>query len=72
MIPRELETDYFSALKQLPSLVAAAADREWDEAFLSSALSAIAAAKGSGMVAEAIQELNASVAEEFMEWFFSR
>jgi hypothetical protein len=38
MIPRELETDYFSALKQLPSLVAAAADREWDEAFLSSAL----------------------------------
>ena len=72
MIPKELQMDYFSALKQLPSLVAAAADREWDEALLSSALSAIAVAKGYGKVAEAIQELNTSVAEEFMEWFFSR
>jgi hypothetical protein len=72
MIPQELETDYFSALKLLPSLVAAAADREWDEAFLLSALSAIAAAKGYGKVAEAIQELNASVAEKFMDWLFSQ
>jgi hypothetical protein len=72
MIPQELEADYYSALNQLPSLVAAAADREWDEALLSSALSAIAAAKGNGKVAEAIQELNASVAEEFMDWLFNR
>ena len=72
MIPKELESDYFSALKQLPSLIAAAADREWDEAFLSSALSALAVAKGYATVAEAIQELNTSVAVEFIEWFFNR
>jgi len=71
-IPKELETDYFSALQRLPSLVAAAADREWDDVFLSSVLSAIAASKGFGSMAEAVQELNSSVAEEFLEWFFSR
>lgn len=71
-IPKELEADYFSALQRLPSLVAAAADREWDDVFLSSVLSAIAASKGFGSMAEAVQELNSSVAEEFLEWFFSR
>lgn len=71
-IPQELKADYFSALQQLPSLVAAAADREWDESFLLCALSAIAAAKGYGTVAEAVQELHLSVAEEFLEWFFNR
>lgn len=70
-VPKALETDYFSALQQLPSLVSAAANREWDEGFLLCALSAIAAAKGYGTVAEAIQELHSSVAEEFLEWLFS-
>jgi len=67
-----LESDYFSALQRLPSLVAAAANREWNEAFLSSALSAIAAAKGYGTIAEAIQELNSVAADQFLEWFFSQ
>jgi hypothetical protein len=71
-IPQELEADYFSALQQLPFLVSAAANREWDESFLLCALSAIAAAKGYGTVAEAVQELNSNVAEEFLECFFSR
>ncbi len=71
-IPKELEADYFSALKQLPSLAAAAADREWDEDFLLCALSAIAAAKGYCTAAEVIQELESSVAKEFLEWFYSR
>jgi len=71
-IPKELESDYFSALMRLPSLVAMAADREWDDVLLSSMLSAIAASKGFGSVAEAVQELNSSVAEEFLERFFSR
>jgi hypothetical protein len=71
-IPKELETDYFAALSELPSLVAAAAEREWDSNFLCCALSAIAAAKGFGSVAEAVQEINPEVAEEFMEWFFNR
>ena len=71
-IPKELETDYFAALSELPSLVAAAAEREWDSNFLCCALSAIATAKGFGSVAEAVQEINPEVAEEFMEWFFNR
>jgi len=71
-IPKELEKPYFDALSELPSLVAKAAVREWDANFLSCALSAIAAAKGFGGVAEAVQEINPEVAKEFMEWFFSR
>lgn len=71
-IPKELEADYFSALSELPSLVAASAEREWDSNFLCCALAAIAAAKGFGSVAEAVQEINPEVAEEFMEWFFNR
>src|SRR5215471_416245 len=51
-IPDELEASYFAALRQLPSLVAAAAERTWDATFLSCALSAIAAAKGFASVAE--------------------
>jgi len=71
-IPRELEADYFAALRQLPALVGEAADREWDEALLICALSAIAAAKGYVKVAEATQELSSSVAEEFLQWLFSK
>jgi hypothetical protein len=71
-IPADLKADYFAALSELPSLVAAAAEREWDSNFLCCAISAIAAAKGFGSVAEAVQEINPEVAEEFMEWFFSR
>lgn len=71
-IPKELEADYFAALAKLPSLVAAAADRQWDSGFLCCALSAIAASKGFGSVAEAVLEMDPEVAEEFMEWFFNR
>ncbi len=72
IIPVELEADYFSALKQLPRLVAAASDREWDENFLVCALSAIAVSKGYGSVANAVMELTPDTANEFMEWFYSR
>jgi hypothetical protein len=71
-VPDDLSPAYFAALAQLPTLVAAAADREWDSDFLRGALSAIAAAKGFGSVGEAIQELSPDTAEEFMDWFFSR
>jgi hypothetical protein len=71
-IPKELENDYFTALAKLPSLVAAAADREWDSSFLRCALSAIAASKGYGSVAEAVLEMSPEVAGEFLEWFSSR
>lgn len=56
----------------LPGLVAQAANREWDSGFLACALSAVAAAKGFGNVAEAVLEMTPDVADEFMEWFYSR
>lgn len=71
-IPADIAPAYFEALNRLPSLVAAASSREWDDDLLVCALSAIAAAKGQTAVAEAIQELTPDVAEEFMEWFFER
>jgi hypothetical protein len=71
-VPDELAAAYFDALARLPSLVAAASAREWDPDFLQCALSAIAAAKGQPLVAEAAQELSPEVAGEFMEWFFER
>ena len=52
--------------------MAQAAEREWDEGFLVCALSAVAAAKGFGNVAEAVLEMTPKVADEFIEWFFSR
>ena len=71
-IPLDLEADYFTALKKLPSLVAPALSVERDEVFLRSALSAIAAAKGQHLLAEAILELDPEVAGEFMEWAENR
>ena len=71
-IPEDIAPSYFEALSRLPALVAAASAREWNADFLSCALSAIAAAKGQTIVAEAIQELSPEVAEEFMQWFFER
>lgn len=71
-VPDELAADYFDALAKLPALVAAASAREWDADFLRCALSAIAAAKGQPLVAEAVQELSPEVAGEFMEWLFER
>lgn len=71
-VPSELSAAYFDALSKLPSLVAAASGRQWDADFLQCALSAIAAAKGQTIVAEAVQELSPEVAGEFMEWFFER
>jgi hypothetical protein len=71
-IPEELEAPYFSALSQLPQLVAAAADREWTADFLRCALAATAAAKGSVHIAEAALELTPSVAEDFLTWLHSQ
>jgi hypothetical protein len=71
-IPPDLQESYFEALARLPSLVAAASAKKWEPDFLACSLSAIAAAKGQVAVAEAVLELTPEVAEEFMEWFFSR
>jgi hypothetical protein len=71
-VPDDLAAAYFEALNELPSLVAAAASRDWDSDFLPCALSAIAAAKGQTDVAEAVLELNPEVAAKFLKWFFER
>ena len=71
-VPAELAAAYFDALARLPSLVARASARDWDADFLRCALSAIAAAKGQPIVAEAVQELSPEVAGEFMGWFSER
>jgi hypothetical protein len=68
-VPNDLLPAYQAALAKLPSLVAAAAEREWDEDLLVCALSAIAAAKGFATVAEAAQELTPGVATDFIAWF---
>ena len=71
-VPEDLAPAYFDSLSHLPTLVAAAASRPWDEGFLCCALSALAAAKGQPSVAEAVLELTPDVAGDFMEWFFER
>ena len=71
-VPDDLRQAYFASLAKLPSLVAAAADREWDQSFLACALSAIAAAKGYCTVAEAVLELTPDIASDFMEWICTR
>jgi hypothetical protein len=72
VVPEDIAPSYFASLLRLPSLVAAAASREWDEDLLCCALSAVAAAKGQTAVAEAVLELSPAVAGEFMEWFHER
>lgn len=72
VVPADLRDAYRGALAALPSLVAQAAEREWDEVLLSSALAAVAAAKGFGAVAEVVLELTPETAEELMEWFSKR
>jgi hypothetical protein len=67
-VPSELTAAYFSALEQLPGLVAAASARPWDADFMACALSAIAAAKGSTKVAEAAMELTPDTAGNFLQW----
>jgi len=72
-IPTELKAPYFEALARLPGLVAQASTRQWESGFLACALSAIAAAKGQHVVAEAVLEMSSQdVAEEFLEWRFDQ
>lgn len=71
-VPDDLCVDYFAALATLPRLVALATGKDWDSNFLTCALAAIAAAKGYGTVAEAVQELTPDVAQDFLDWFHSR
>jgi hypothetical protein len=67
-VPDDLLGPYRDALAQLPELVARASARAWDEDMLTCALAAVAVSQGYGTVAEAVMELETSVAERFMQW----
>lgn len=71
-VPDDLASAYFDALHKLPSLVAAAAARDWDGNFLACAMAALAASKGYGAVAEAALELTPETAEAFLEWHYNQ
>ena len=72
LVPEDLASAYFEALSRIPYLIAAASEREWDVTFLQCALSALAASKGEGAIAEAAQELSTDVAADFLNWHFDR
>lgn len=71
-MPPDLAPAYFEAIAQLPTLVAAAADREWDDGLTVCALAAIAASKGAYDVAEAVLELSPDVLADFANWLAER
>jgi hypothetical protein len=72
-IPDGLAGDYFDALNRIPALVAIAAQKQWSPAFTACALSAVAAAKGQHIFAEAVLELTSpEMAGEFLGWFYDR
>ncbi|SNS36929.1 hypothetical protein SAMN05421770_101687 [Granulicella rosea] len=66
-IPPALVQDYREALGKLPTLVAAAAARDWDADLLSGAMAALAAAKGFPVIAAAALELTPEIAKNFVE-----
>ncbi|MBY8972758.1 hypothetical protein J1G33_20420 [Pseudomonas sp. P867] len=70
-VPSDLLQGYSAAIASLPALVAEAAVGDWSEYHLAGALAAIAAAKGSGLLAEVLLEMTPQVAEEFMDWRYS-
>ena len=68
----ELLPAYQEALRKLPALIAAASVNEWDEGFTRCALAALAAAKGTHSLAEAVLELSTDVLSDFTEWLDER
>jgi hypothetical protein len=71
-VPHDLRHAYEAALSRLPSIVANANNRAWNEEFLLSALAAIAIGKGQPVIAEAVLELEGATAGEFLQWLQDR
>jgi hypothetical protein len=71
-IPEYLDTPYFQSLAIVPGIVAGASGEKWDEDFCSSALAAIAAAKGHSSMAEIIRELDCDAIPAVLKWLQSR
>lgn len=70
-VPPELSESYFSALAEIPGIVAGAASEPWDELRCRVITGAIAAAKGHPRLSDAITELEPAAAERLLEeWRF--
>jgi hypothetical protein len=65
-VPPDLQTDYTDALARIPELVARAARSSWDHWYCGAALAAVAAAKGFGLLAEAVLELDPSTVKDVL------
>ena len=58
---------YYSAMDRLPEVIAAIAQKKWDEHLARTAAAALAASRGQHMLAEAILELKPGQLEDFMD-----
>ena len=65
-IPAELSDSYFSALSELPQIIAAAAKAPWDEVRCRALVATIAVAKGHLALSEAIDLLDPKTVEGFL------
>ena len=72
LVPSSLSTAYSTALAQLPSLAAAAAQPAWNESFCTSALAATAVATGNHQTARLLLETGHSDIPEVLDWLQSR
>lgn len=71
-MPDELLGAYAAALQRLPQVLAATAEREWDESFVRTAAATLAVARGQPALAEAILDLEPDVVSEFADWMSER
>jgi hypothetical protein len=69
-MPSDLAESYFAALTRIPAIVAAAARTDWEHWCCDAALAAIAAAKGSCRLANAIFELDPDTIERLLQHKF--
>ena len=72
LVPSSLSTAYSTALAQLPSLAAAAAQPAWNESVCTSALAATAVATGNHQTARLLLETGHSDIPEVLDWLQSR
>jgi hypothetical protein len=71
-VPPDLEADYLAALARIPESVEAAARASWDHWYCSSALAALAAAKGFCPLAEVLLELDPETIKDVMRRKFEK
>ena len=71
-VPDDVADAYVTAWRTVPTIVAVASGRDWDEMFCRSAAAALCAAKGQIALAEALLELSPDVVPDFFKWLKER